>query len=95
MCGIFAIGLYHRALLLNIYRLNVNEPERPTMRIIGRHSIRDQATESHSVTPGLCDVTSDAADVAGHTASMVCRQFAGVKEAGGIRDEQGSPAEVT
>ena len=71
MCGIFAIGLYHRALLSNIYRLDVDESERPTMTTIERHGIRGQVTESHSVTPGLCSATSDGADGAGHAASIV------------------------
>lgn len=68
VCGIFAIGLYHRAQLSNIYRLDVDEPERPTMTTTGRHRIRDQATENHSVKPGLCNITSDRADVTGHRA---------------------------
>jgi hypothetical protein len=63
------------------------------MTTTGRHGIRGQATESHSVTPGLCSVTSDRADGAGHAASRVHRDFTDVKEAGGIRAKQGPLAE--
>lgn len=92
VCGIFAIGPFYQAVLSNIDRLVVEEPERPRMTITGRHGICGQATESHSVTLGLCNVTSDGADVAGHAASRVCQLSTDVKEAGRIRDEHGSMA---
>jgi hypothetical protein len=47
VCGIFAIGLYHRAVLLNIHRPGVKGPERRTITKTERHGIRGQATESH------------------------------------------------
>ena len=93
MCGIFAIAQYHRALLVHIYRLEVDEPERPTMTTIEHHGIRGWAKESHSVTPGLRNVTWDGVDVVGHAASMLCWQFAGEQEARGYRGSQGSQAD--
>jgi hypothetical protein len=46
-----------------------------------------------SVTPGLSNVTSDRAEGAGHAAWRVHRHITDVKEAGDIKDEQGSLAE--
>ena len=93
MCGIFAIGPYHWAVLSNIHRQGVEEPERPTMTTTGRHGIRGQATENHSVTSGLCNTTSEGVDGAGFAAPRVYRHFADVKEAGGIRDDSVALAE--
>ena len=93
MCGIFAIGSHHWAGLWKIHRLGVGKPERPTMTTTGHHSIRDQATASHSATPGLCNITSDGADGAGHAASKAYRHIADTKEGSGLRDEQGALSE--
>lgn len=93
MCGIFAIGSYHRAVLSNIHGLGVEVPERPTMTTTESHDIRYQTTESHSETTWLCNVTSDRADGVGHAASKIYRHTADAKEAGELRDEHGAVAE--
>jgi hypothetical protein len=57
------------------------------MMTTGYHDIRDQATESHFATPGLCNVTSEGMDGAGHAASKEYRHIIDMKEAGGPLDE--------
>ena len=84
-CGIFAIGPHVWAGISKILRLDVEEPEKPTMTTTGHHGICDQQTASHSVTPGLCNVTS---------ASNAYWQFADTKEGSGLRDGQGALLEV-
>jgi hypothetical protein len=56
-----SISLYYRAVLSNIHRLGIDEPERPRIMITRREGIRGQATKSHSVTPGRYSITSDRA----------------------------------
>jgi hypothetical protein len=73
VCGIFAIGSYHLAVLSNIYGLGVEVPDRPTMTTTESHDIRDQATESHSVATWLCNVTSDGVDGVASKVLAHCR----------------------
>lgn len=94
MGGIFAIGLYHRAVRSNIHRPGGEGSERMTITTYGRHDIGDLATERHSVTLGRCNITLVGVDGAGHTVSRTYRYLADVEEAGGIRDERGAQAEV-
>lgn len=93
MCGIFAIGPHNWAGISKILRLDVGEPEKPTMTTTGHHGICDQATASHSATLGLCNVTSDGVDEAGHAASNAYWHIADTKEGSGLRDEQGALSE--
>lgn len=79
MCGIFAIGLYYRAMLSTIHRRGGEEPERPTMTTTWRHGNLGQATGCYSRAPGLCNATSDGADEDGYAALRVYRHFANVK----------------
>jgi hypothetical protein len=81
--------------IVEIHRLGMKGPERPMMTTtkIAR-AVWKQAAESRSATPrGLCNVTSDGADGAGHAASKAYRHIADTKEGSGLRDEQGALSE--
>lgn len=86
--GIFAIGLHNRAVPSKIHRLGAEEPERPTMTTTEVSLYSRPGNRAVLRSRGLCNVTSDGADEAGHAASEVYRHIADMKEAGGLRDEQ-------
>jgi len=73
VCGIFAIGLYHRAMPSNMHRLGVEGPKTPTFATHGRLVLAARKPESFCDARGCAKrtPTSHALNRAGHAASTM------------------------